>query len=355
MKQGEVIDYERFLKKVDLRQFYLGFIQKGIESAQRGEELQLSQFIDLKDDLVAQLSLYMYCSMMYAFEGYDKQVYVLGKTLSQMFVNTKLPKLSLDDVKLPYPCFYIALPEIDGLSFYDPETQQHRRVYGCYIYDSRDPANIMRLTVPDGTTVNHIHLIILVHNTDNPTNLDNDIASVVSLRPGEKDLEGYITSFKKLQSYNDPISDIFRILCRLSLNLIFYLNSSNREIGVVERPDQRRIKNLESRLKTTRISKKRIRDQLTEKIEKERNKVIVTYLAPTIEEEGERLLSIPTGRVVREHWVSGFYNYYWCNNHDEEGNKIEGKHVESRWIQPQRRGSAIGEAIRKKYQLSDTK
>lgn len=355
-----MIDFERFNSSKDATLLYKKFKQD-IEESNNKEGTSL--FTDLMppgsaDDPVI-FQHYFYMGALYAFEGYERQVFRLGSLLSKMFLKTKLPKLSLDDVKLPYPCFYISFPDDLTLRL-DIEGSLYQ-AYGVYVFDSRDPENYMNFTRIDedgDNLLNEIYFFVSLFNVHDPCK-DMDNLRIFSISPGEDDLEKYIKGLGELKhtslAHLGNHGSLYQQVARLALNLVFYLNSSNREIGVVERPDKKRIRQLEGELKRTRASRKRIIRKLEEKIDREKNKVIVTTLAPSLEENEilQRDFSIPTGRTVREHLVIGHYNYYWCNNKDKEGNKIPGKHVESRWIEPHKRGTAAGKAVRKLYEMKD--
>ena len=354
MGSPQVIDYERFRSSANAVTLYEMFKADLLRRSSDGESTDFGDLMPKEKQDASMIKHYFYMSVLYSFEAYERQVYRLGNNLAHMFMRTKLPKLSLDDVKPPYSCFYMSLPQEMNLEV--DSFGQHLRAHGCYVFDSRDPENPMgiKLIKKDGDVLlNEINFVIAFHGRDSP-GLDNDLIQIFSLSPGEKDLENYI---KQLEDRDFPpdFVKVYQQIARVALNLVFYLNSSNREIGAVIRPDQKRVAELEKALRNTREGRTRIVNKLTQKLDKAKNQVIITKLAPSL----EKRLSIgspsstPTGRTVRKHWVPGFYNYYWCNNKDEHGNKLSGKHVESRWIEPYERGTDVGKVVRKHYEVQD--
>ena len=226
------------------------------------------------------------------------------------------------------------------------------------MFDSRDESNFMNFTQTHDngavSRINNIYFLVPFHDMNNKGS-EGDIVNIFHIEPGRNDLEEYVEELTSNDNHPKKLGAVYQKIARIAINLVFYLNSSNREVGVTQRPDSRRIAELESELNNTRKSRERIRIKIEKKLEKLKNSVAITPIAPKFESKMscEELELKSSGRKYREHWVSGFYNYYWCRNKDSEGNPIDGKHVESRWIKPYKRGSDLGKTVRNQYKVLD--
>lgn len=70
-------------------------------------------------------------SLMYEFNR--EQVVVVGPKMQAAFAHTSLGEIPTDLIQLPYPCFYLATPESEGLDLWGGERTGWHKCAGCYV------------------------------------------------------------------------------------------------------------------------------------------------------------------------------------------------------------------------------
>lgn len=313
--------------------------QKQIGSPKMHKRLAEYQKDPIKMDMEEDPYFGFFCSSL-AFSKSGKQVFKIGKNLSEAFLNTRLSDLEMyQEHCFPYPSFRLDFPrELDfqsdyekdikawicciyitnGLSFLDMKDEESKLLYGW----SKSTA---RFTVVSREEKGEILLDNgAIFKDGNTLNIDKQIR--------------FFEQLPKLQK-------VFHLFFNFSL----YMQSAKREILHLEKPEIKRREKLERRGKAISYPK------LPEKPQKlkEYDGSTVTYLAPSMETDTRPIYpKNEDGSKKRRHLVMGFWNYYWICKRDKEGNRLKEKTLEPRWIQPYLRGSKEVEVKRKHYQAN---
>ena len=270
------------------------------------------------------------------FEDTGRQVFNLSYDITSLFSHTKLPKLGLRDVKLPYPCFYIHFPK--ALKILVEESI----VAGVYVSDPRQilaaqdtPEELIHSLFPDEEP--RIDFITIFY--ENKTKKYYGGGAVFAVAKNVEDLEELVGM------YEDNISQDDKDVCgvvRIALNLIFYLNSTNKNIVVHDNKDE--IKDVRRKMRSDNL-KKHKRRQLESRLSYLSSQPIITVIEPSLRIEKESS-SMTTGNTKRRHWRRGHFHPYWINNPVGEG-----KVLVLRWLKPMLVGKGVESVIRDHYEV----
>lgn len=262
------------------------------------------------------------------------QKYRLGTRLASEFSESKAPKtVDLGDIILPYPSFMIQIPLETGIV-----DEKNRPFHSIIVTDHR------KSTVFENDESGRGYIMLTLYSGDDPmTGMVNHLVVC-----DDENVENYLIP----QMVKERAGDMLVAAVRLFVNTMMYLNSSCAELHLAEKPDEKRIRELEGRLAKERKGRS-LYQKLEAKLEKERSKGYITYIAPKLEEKIEKQYQetaigekLPGAKRCR-HRVRWFWNYYWCGKGEE-------KHLESRRIEGYERGGKPGDPIeREAYHLSD--
>lgn len=249
------------------------------------------------------------------YRAYGKQTFKVGPNLAEGFCNTGLQSVPREALKMPYPCFWLELPECPW-KIWSPQTGYHE-VRGAYIWMLDDD-----LTESGQSIADPERMVIWIWGAPNENSKDlNDHAcSWAEFSLGEcfaegGDLEDYMTeTFKPYRETNDPgngsmpaskrdeQTDLMKGVFRIAINLMLYLQT---EIPELEKPAPVGGKVLKKQKKhESRRAGRRSRKEA---------KGTVTTLAPSVErdlgEQKAHAIQNPdkVARWVRGHWQHYFY------------------------------------------------
>jgi len=299
-----------------------------------------------------------------SFVDNGQQKFVLGQRMCEMFSLTRLDGINLDDIRLPFPTFYVHFDADLGWKIWGGNRTHWHTVRGAYVcemdYDLMDPSYH-----PPHRIVN----VQLWGEANEKSRRPGDDATywmpfIDSLiqKSGAKDLEGYLdiklsqpVKSGRLYGANflaSPSAEDYEVDdseetaaaarpsvemgVRVILNLLLYLSSENPELRR-ERFGEARVKSLQKKM---RRAKKKRREEYEGRISLAKS--TVTYVGESIESEFESMQTENSERAgIRRHIVRGHWHTYRVG---------PGRAKKTRkWIKPFWRGH--GETLHKHYSV----
>lgn len=266
-------------------------------------------------------STYYAVNALLEFRSYGKQTFKVGPNLAEGFCQTGLQSVPRGALKMPYPCFWVELPDCPW-RIWSPSTGYHE-VRGAYIWLCDDPHDAFGNPVGGDNE----RLIAWIWGGPNDNSIDeNDWAcswAEFSLREcyeNNGDLEEYMCEV--FQPYRDttdegqssmPLelrdeqTELMKGVYRIAINLMLYLQTECAELDRPAGPPKGKVPG-------GRQPYRRGRNR--HKMRKEA-KGTVTVVGPSIEQDlGEqraRALENPD-KVAR--WVRGHWQHYWYGSGD---------------------------------------
>lgn len=241
---------------------------------------------------------------------FGQQTFELGPELQEMFCQTSLASVPREALRLPYPAFYLALPECAWSIWGGPVTQWHT-VYGVYVVEQGDSLKLLiwgpdnelsRGPGDDATVWFHLDLtecfnkygdlenyIKYLLHPDNDAVMQND-----SLWPESED-----TAKKQ----HLRMQEVYLNVIRTVVNLVLYLQTEAAEADKEVDPRRRELRAKVANAKNPGKKKKYQRqlDNLS--------KATVVKVGQSLETRMSALRSQPG--VQRAQWVRGHWHRYW--------------------------------------------
>jgi len=254
---------------------------------------------------------------------YGQQTFQIGPELQEMFCQTSLKSVPREALKLPYPAFYLDLPQCPWTIWGGSRTQWHN-VKGAYVVLKGD------------------YLLLVVWGGENEKSVgpgdDATVWAKVSLDECfnehgdmEKYLDWLFDPSQGARMNNDAMvegtptiettlemRETQLNLFRVAVNLILYLQT--------ETPEIKKMPNDRHALLTKKLAgaknagkKKKLQRQLVKL-----SKATVVKIGLSLEEKMAKLRSSPS--VKRAQWVRGHWHRYWTG----KGRSV----LVPRWIHP---------------------
>lgn len=274
------------------------------------------------------------------------QSFVVGPLLQEMFANTSLSKVHADDLKLPYPGFFVALPDCPWQVWGGSRTRWHQ-VTGVYVtrYDCSESTGIA----------------VYVWGKENSRSrfLGDDASlwfniDLVRAKRDFSDIESYIVHMmaqdceSSLEIDGEGDRDVRRELAihitRVIFNLTQYLGSEGAETELWEpgprRRQRRRI------VKKIRGSKGQRRARLESELRQLDEAGTITRVGSSIERRIQVDVEKSYRGPVKRHWVRGHWR-------DVPHKTASGERAyRRRWIQPYLRGDEnLGMVSSRRYDV----
>lgn len=269
-------------------------------------ETDISGFLQHEQGLEPSAALAVECMSKYAF--YGQQTFQIGPELQEMFCQTSLKSVPREALLLPYPCFYLDLPNCPWKVWGGDHTQWHN-VSGAYVVLQGDYLKVLiwgaenekaRGPGDDATVWFSLSL-------EECFNEHGDIEGYIDwlLMPGQstrmnndRGIEGLVGRDLHLKQ-KEAYVNIYRV----AVNLILYLQTETAEIDVVS--DKRR-SDLQGKIgRTKNPGKKKKYERQLGKL----SKATIVKVGQTVEARMKALRSQPG--VKRAHWVRGHWHRYW--------------------------------------------
>jgi len=327
-----------------------------------------------------------------AFFSQGQQVFALSEALQEMFAETSLASVTIDEVKFPYPIFYVAFQGERFKVLSDNVLYHVRGVYVCtrqilfpefYVNLQKFMAmkdelaqSIEPFTIPCGENdtlqvdfskpireedINVVNFIFWgtgpeeddeyrpnvsfpLHD-ESVTYLEDNISRMEKSKEGElaffegTEENGLLPYSKKMDKEYAENKRIHGQIFRIVFNLLIYLNSEKPIIEVVD--NSKRKAAIEKALKQK--PKKAV---LLRKLQKASGTTI-TYVAPGIkmqDKSGES--GSQTAR--RRHKVRGHWHSFWTGPRNNPANRTKIR----RWVEPYWRGESLAGTVEKRiYQV----
>lgn len=279
-------------------------------------------------------------SACYEYAKSGQQVFCVGPHLQEMLHYTDLSGVPEAFLRLPFPCFYVALPQCPWSIWGGDRTQWHP-VSGVYVQ--------RRGTV--------LSFIFWGKETDKSACIGDDAVFWLDLQLNEclgkdEDTPGAFDIGTQLQKQlsdlsrdaSDPLApkwdtargrqnETLTSVLRVVINLVLYLNSSDPETTLVSDGGPERAE-LKKKVKRTKNKGKRRRYQ---KRLAELSEAKVVWIGKSIE-DGKirpRRATKTSSRAVKPHWRKGHFHPYWVGlRRDAEGNHRKGDHQVLKWVAP---------------------
>ncbi len=252
--------------------------------------------------------------LQFALSG--QQVFVLGPVMQKMLEMTSLAQVDLAEVRVPYDCFYVAMPGT-GLHVWN-ETSGLHTLEGTYV---------SKLRHSDGST----YLGFVVWGAPRPGRPYHDDAGLnFSLLCSGTLQDGVADVWDKIKVHvhegypEDQLKQVCDTVVRLTVGLCLYLMMPKAEVEQSEKPAMPRA--ARRRFEGTPSAKPMLSPQ------------IVTVIAPTKERTTTPAELAELRNPVRRHMVRGHMHSYWVGGGD-------GKKKIIQWVEPYLRGAEGAEMI----------
>jgi hypothetical protein len=330
----------------------------------------LSKSPKVASDLMREFS--MYRNLMY-FEQWGRQVLAVGPGLWEKFSSTPIPDVfphhkdqTLDitlphfyEVHMPYPALYI---HFDG---HTPLIGS-READGMFVFESciDDPTLIINHDGPVLWEDIDVFVMVLCSKETwavqtipkQPTDFIHSMftrreASGRPVTPGMyrslrrvfgaaprwtpeealllcREVEAQFRSKETKLAVNVEWHESVRQAFRVLVHLCTYINTNTHETRVVQEPDPDQVARLQQKLGGIPLHKEGRRNSVQRKLNKARNKIRITKIAPT-EEKRYAIHRSGTGRVQDAHWRRGHHRDQWVGSGDN-------RRQVTKWIKPQR-------------------
>jgi len=207
-----------------------------------------SSLWEIVDKAPPNVPLYMAQSAAFLalFDFFGRQSFFVDKDMQSLFDKTSLKDVQYDDVKMPYGTFYLNLPNLD-CDLYD-DMKRPEPVIGAFV--AFDPAEqtIFFFFV----TAKGVNMIIpvnlprwLKHGGDFETFLEEGVSNMKI-----EALEGHVSRARVAKVRNCVLR-----VARIAINLALYITSKDADVQKVS--DDKRVRDLESKIERTRNPGKR--------------------------------------------------------------------------------------------------
>jgi hypothetical protein len=280
------------------------------------------------------------------YEDSGQQVIAVGPRMQRAMAETDLRGVPPDRVRLPYDCFYLALPDCEW-SLWDGSATGWHRVGGVYVYreptdprvlcvfcwgrpndhstsstddavlwftldlDAKHPLDTQLLTSPPDVDLKDSVVGRVERDTQwirNPkSDLDALISYVFSDSTHDISDAGCATVGPDADAILATVQETARNLLRVIVNTVLYINSTAPELSGVETFDWRRVE-LENELRRKKAPKspraKKLRSEL-ERLSRAR----WIWVGPQIERAPANR-ETSAGGSPADHWRRGYWNYY---------------------------------------------
>jgi len=287
-------------------------------------------------------TVWMIISML-RYRKHGQNTYEIPAPMRQMLRHTSLRGIERDEIKFPYPAFYINLPECDWEIWGGERTQWHK-VCGLYVFIEED--------------VLHFHLCALENDKSRVAGDDASFWLQIKLDVVFDKFDGDFDRYldETFNHYEDgtedalkgepgdpsPDSKVFqaaRSALYLLVNLMLYVTSVNAEMDdlkaarMAERAKlQKQYDEMEKRgLKGKRKKKARRLKKKLEAITEARVILVGKELSQKIRMSGKQATS--SRRDPGRFEVPAHYNHYWVGSKmDDHGNPRKGEKRIRKWI-----------------------
>ena len=261
------------------------------------------------------MSTYYAVNALLEYRAYGKQSFVVGPNLQEGFCNTGLQSVPREALKMPYDCFWLALPDCPW-KIWNPDTGFHE-VQGAYVWMLDDDIDEQGNRILDSE-----RLVVWIWGkpNENSKNQNDHACSWAEFSLGEcyadgGDLEDYmVKTFQPHRERNDEghsgmpsnlqesQTDLMKGVYRIAVNLMLYLQTDCADLDAPPKPPKGG--------KVHGGKKYRRGKALRGKFRKE-VKGTVTTVAPSI----EKLIGEQKARMVESGgicvWVRGHWQHYW--------------------------------------------
>lgn len=247
-----------------------------------------------------------------------QQTFVVGEHLASMLEHTNLEGITIEELRMPYPIFYVALPGCKHRVWGGTRTQWHN-VDGFYVHLSPEAFTIMAWGAHNEKSFgigDDAHIWVRLNLYDEHGNLRaEDLESMVYrlLRDMSNERNDPIIDPVAIieGSQDDGITDEVRAvqtetltaMYRIAVNLALYLASTDAETDAEEDPRTRELHRQLGRVRSEG-KRKKIQRQLDN-----RSKATVVRVGKSIETTAAE--QVRQHGNVRAHWVRGHYHHYW--------------------------------------------
>ena len=289
---------------------------------------------------------------------YGRQVFSLTPLMQEMFTKTDMGSLTLDDVKMPFPCFYVSLegdritlggrkPLIDG--FYVYRTAKYLGFVGVGFRDCLnevwpdDRPDVSEEENDARSDYFRYFFSINLEHWESTTPLEHVALSI--LRQNEPDLaaKGTKDGLKDIEFAWHEKPDDMDLYCtafmtQMCMSLLCYLNSDERTLRTT---DQRaEITKADAEIEAGKGRGRRKKRKGREA--KERRKYMSTARVTRVGEKEEAAIRARPGFDINQprHWRRGHFHRYWTGPMKADGARIpfedwpEKRTVVRQWLLP---------------------
>ena len=274
-----------------------------------------------------------------------QQTFVVGEHLAEMLEHTKLDDVPRDELRLPYPVFYVALPGCTHRVWGGSRTKWHR-VAGLYVQLSPRALTVMAWAGDNEHSLyrgDDAHIWARL-DMDRDEDLETSVYHLLRDRKSENN-DPIIDPLAIIEgSQDDGITDEVRAvqtetltaMFRLAVNLSLYLTSRDPETEAV--PEDQHTKALRGKLTRAKNPGKR------KKIERQlarHSTATVIRVGLSIEEKVRA--QVAEHGSVSAHWVRGHWHHYWTGT----GRTVKVR----RWVLPYPKG--LEPPTKRSYKVED--
>lgn len=304
------------------------------------------------------------------FTRFGQQIYVVGPVLQEMLSRTSLKNVDVGTLRAPLASIYVATPDSRWQIWGGVVTQWHQ-VAGLYLslatvylpQDEKKLATLRKLGVaptvrmgPSDTEVRCLTYYVwgaenrhsrgpgddasfrVTIQLDTSADLEQQLLERLEKGPSDAGVVGNLAN--QLEGLTDCSKNhqMLQEVNRFGVNLLMYLCGQNREITGAQLLHQSKLDNLDRQMGVARSRKRLERVKALQKQKEATSRVVVSYVAPSIERRyAGQLNSIR--EVVRSSqghaWRPGYWNWYWLGaKKAEDGSPRMGERRVHRWVEP---------------------
>lgn len=330
MNHRPVIQYRDIGRRVPE---VIELVSRITRSPYKGEELLMMVAPMCGGSLTTQALIYSMVN--YARSG--SQSFVVGPRLQEMLANTSLSQVGVDELRLPYPGFYVAFPSSPWKVWGGERTKWHD-LGGVYV-------TLTENSLIDGSTK---VMFFVWGNTNEKSTDPGDDAGFwfnvdLSRVETHRDVESYVVNMMEgddgeldeIGGCRDPevrenARELAVNIVRVVFNLAQYLSSEGAETKATQ--DRSGNRHRSRMVKKLRKAKGPRRKYLQGQLDRLGTPGVVTFVGPSIEKSYQEAASKAPGRTVMRHWVRGHWKMV------RFGPRSEAPSYRRKWIQPYERG-----------------
>lgn len=304
-----------------------------------------------------------------AYERAGQQVVVLGPRMQEAFAHTGLKDVSVEHIRFPHPCFYLATPG-SNLKVWGGSVTGWHQIAGAYVMDDPCEPGVISILIWGAANEKSVaptddatfwFSLKVGHGTTDLDALGSARLDLTELRDGalknvemesrliHMDLDARVTSV--LNHHTNDISDEgvarpplaienevkanVQAFLRVVINTLLYVNSTSCETRDATPPDTER-ENLSTALARKKHKKGKDARKLQEKLNR-LPRYKITWIGPTIESSLPRSPTEGTSRGVRGHIRRGHWHTFRVGPRKTElGEKVALKDQGQalRWVAP---------------------